>query len=172
MSPSLALYLWFFLLVALLCFDPARDSRVSAAVWIPVVWLFIVGTRLPSQWLGGHVGQAAQALEEGNPLDRAVSSLLILLAIGVLTQRSFRWEAFFSKNLALTAFLSFALLSVIWSDFPFIAFKRWFRDLGNYLVILVPFSDPLRYKPPGLFFVGFPTSLISLSVVLINIILG
>ena len=39
-------------------------------------------------------------------------------------------------------FLLFALLSVLWSDFPLVALKRWFRDLGNYLVILVVLSDP------------------------------
>ena len=33
-------------------------------------------------------------------------------------------------------------MSVFWSDFPFVSFKRWFRDLGNYLVILVVLSDP------------------------------
>ena len=40
------------------------------------------------------------------------------------------------------AFLLFALISVVWSDFPFVAFKRWFRDLGDYLVVLVVLSDP------------------------------
>ena len=77
-------------------------------------------------------GQVAQALEEGNPVDSAISSALILLAIGILMSRSFKWGSFFSRNIALVAFLSFALLSVCWSDFPFITFKRWFRDLGNY----------------------------------------
>ena len=104
--------------------------------------MFIIGTRLPSQWLGGSVATAAQALEEGNPLDRTISSVLILLAIGILMSRSFKWGDLFGRNLALTAFLAFALLSVFWSDFPFIAFKRWFRDLGNYLVILVALTDP------------------------------
>ena len=49
---------------------------------------------------------------------------------------------FFARNATLMAFLLFALVSVCWSDFPFVAFKRWFRDLGNYLVILVVLSDP------------------------------
>ena len=142
MPPSLALCLWFILLVALLRFDPAKDSKISLALWVPVIWMFIVGSRLPSQWLGVQTGQAAQALEEGNPVDRTISSVLILLAIGILMSRSFEWGSFFSRNFALMAFLSFALLSVCWSDFPFIAFKRWFRDLGNYLVILVALSDP------------------------------
>jgi exopolysaccharide production protein ExoQ len=107
-----------------------------------LTWMFIVGTRLPSQWVGGHVGLVSQALEEGNFLDRSISCGLILLAVGVLISRSFKWHDFFMRNLALTTFLCFALLSVLWSDFPFVSFKRWFRDLGNYLVVLVILTDP------------------------------
>jgi len=88
------------------------------------------------------VGRAAEALEEGNPVDRGILSVLILLAIGILMLRPFQWGKFFSRNIALMALLCFALVSVVWSDFPFVAFKRWFRDLGNYLVILVVISDP------------------------------
>jgi exopolysaccharide production protein ExoQ len=168
MPPSLALFLWLVLLLGLLFWDPANASRTSPALWVPVIWMFILGSRLPSQWLGGQVGLAAQTFEEGNPLDRTISSALILLAIGTLMARSLKWSDFFGRNLALIAFLSFALMSVLWSDFPFIAFKRWFRDLGNYLVILVALSDP---RPPEairtllrrLFFL-----LIPLSVVLIK----
>ena len=142
MAPSLALGLWFILLVGLLCFDPAKSPNTSLALWIPVISMFIAGTRNISQWLNGQVGISAAAFEEGNPLDRVISLGLILLAIGVLTSRSINWGAFIARNLALLAFLSFTLLSVIWSDFPFIAFKRWFRDLGIYLMILVVLSDP------------------------------
>src|SRR5271166_1084838 len=142
MPPSLALFLWFILLVALLRFDPARTPRTSPALWVPVIWMFILGSRLPSQWLGGQVGQVAEALEEGNALDRTIFSFLILLAIGVLMSRSFNWSDFFGRNIALSTFLLFALVSFAWSDFPFVSLKRWFRDLGNYLVILVVLSDP------------------------------
>jgi exopolysaccharide production protein ExoQ len=142
MAPSIALFVWFILLVGLLCFDPAKDPGTSVAVWVPVAWMFFAGSRLPSQWFGRGTGSVAQALEDGNPLDRTVSSVLILLAIVILISRSFKWGDFFARNLALMTLLSFALLSVFWSDFPFISFKRWFRDLGNYIVILVVLSDP------------------------------
>ena len=142
MPPSLALFLWLIVLAALLRFDPAKDSKTSLALWVPVIWMFIIGSRLPSQWLSDQIGQAAQDLQEGSPLDRTIFSVLILLAIGILMSRSFKWADFFVRNLALMAFLSFALLSVLWSDYSFVALKRWFRDLGNYLVILVALSDP------------------------------
>jgi exopolysaccharide production protein ExoQ len=142
MPPFLALLLWFVLLLGLLRFDPAKDSRISLALWVPLIWMFIVGSRLPSQWFGGQAGVAAQAFEEGNPLDRIVFTLLIVLAFGILTSRSFNWTNFFTRNQVLMGFLSLALVSVFWSDFPLICFKRWFRDLGNYLVIVVVLSDP------------------------------
>jgi exopolysaccharide production protein ExoQ len=142
MPPFLALILWFVLLVALLWMDPARESGVSAALWVPVIWMFILGSRLPSQWLGVQVGSQAQAMEEGNPIDRAVYFGLMLIALGILISRSFKWDVFFGRNLILTAFLLFALVSVVWSDVPFVAFKRWFRDLGDYLVVLIVLSDP------------------------------
>jgi exopolysaccharide production protein ExoQ len=145
-SPSLALLLWFTLLLALLRFDPAKERGISLALWVPVIWIFIVATRLPSQWLGAGMGQVAEAMQEGNALDRTIYSLLILLALGILMSRSFEWGRFCVANLALTALLSFALLSVLWSDFPFVAFKRWFRDLGTYLVILVALSDPRGFE--------------------------
>jgi exopolysaccharide production protein ExoQ len=142
MPPSLALGLWMVSLVALLCFDPTKDSKTSPALWVPIISMFIAGTRNPSQWFSGEVGMSAAAFEDGNPVDRIISLALILLAVGILMSRSFDWGTFFARNLPLLAFLSFALLSVVWSDYPFVAFKRWFRDLGIYLMILVVLSDP------------------------------
>lgn len=146
MPPFFALCLWFIFLLTLLSFDPAKESKVSSALWIPVILMFIAGSRNPSQWLNGQVGLSAQALEEGNPLDRTVSLGLILLAFGILTSRSFKWVSFFERNQALIIFILFALISVFWSDFPLIALKRWFRDLGNYLAILVVLSDPRPFE--------------------------
>ncbi len=168
MPPSVALFLWLIVLAALLRFDPARAPKTSLALWVPVMWMFIVGSRNPSQWFSGQVGLVAQALEEGNPLDRTISSALILLAISILVSRSFKWDSFFSRNLALMAFISFALLSVSWSDFPFVAFKRWFRDLGSYFVILVVLSDPRPVEAVRTLLRRFSYLLVPLSILLIK----
>src|SRR5579859_478443 len=141
MLPTLALSLWLIFTLGLFAYDPAREAKISLALWVPLIWMFIIGSRLPSQWLGQQVQTASQALEEGNTLDRAIFSILIVLAIGILMSRPFSWGVFFARNSMLIAFLLFALMSVLWSDFAFISFKRWIRDFGNYLVILVVLSD-------------------------------
>ncbi len=170
MSPSLALSVWLVLLVVLLRFDPAREQKTSLALWVPVIWMFIAGSRLPSQWLAGGAihGDALALSEEGNTLDRNVYSVLIILAIVILVSRSLKWQVFFRRNFALTAFLCFALLSVLWSDYLFIALKRWFRDLGDYVVILVVLSDrrPLDAVRTVLRRLGY--LLIPLSILLIK----
>jgi len=142
MPSSVALLVVIVLFAGLLRYDPAREAKSSLVLWVPVIWMFINSSRLPSQWFGGEMDQAAQAMEEGNSLDRAFYSALMALAIAVLLSRSFRWGEFIRRNSALSAFLGFALVSAVWSDFPLIALKRWVRDLGDYLVILVILSDP------------------------------
>jgi exopolysaccharide production protein ExoQ len=143
MPPVLALLLCLGFLWWLLRRDPAKKSKTSLALWVPLTWIFIVGSRLPSQWFGGgQTDSALESLQEGNPLDRTIFAVLILLAVGILMSRSFNWSDFFARNFFLTAFLLFALISVFWSDFSFVSLKRWFRDLGAYLVILVALSDP------------------------------
>jgi exopolysaccharide production protein ExoQ len=164
MPPFLALLLWLVFLIGLFWFDPAKTRGTSVALWVPLIWMFFLGSRLPSQWLGMGAG----ALEEGSPLDRTIDLVLILLAIGILMSRSFKWADFLGRNLALTAFLSFALLSVLWSDFPFVALKRWFRDLGNYLVILVALSDAQPLEAVRALLRRFCYLLITLSILIIK----
>ena len=127
MPPYLALLVWFVLLVGLFWFDPAKEPKVSAALWVPLIFMFFMASRQPSQWLGGQViaadaAAANNALVQGDPLNRTISLVLFLLGIVILVSRSFQWGSFFRKNWALTAYLIFALVSVLWSDFPFPAF--------------------------------------------------
>jgi exopolysaccharide production protein ExoQ len=142
MSPSLALSAWLVCLIGILLWDPAEDSKTSIALWLPVLWMFFLGSRNPGQWLAGPMTMSAQAVEGGSPLDQAVFSMLMLLSLATLFSRSFSWGRFLANNKALVVFLFFALASMCWSDFPLITVKRWFRDLGNYLVVLVVLSDP------------------------------
>ena len=93
-------------------------------------------------WLGVSSGNAARALEEGSPVDRTIFLLLNLAAFLILVARSFQWRRFIVQNAALACFLVFALLSVAWSDFPLATFKKWFRDVGVYMSVMVVLSDP------------------------------
>jgi len=168
MDSSLALLLWFVLVLALLRFDPAKSTGTSWVLWVPVAWMFFMQSRQPSQWLGRTMVSQAEAFENGNALDRAVLLGLILASVGILMARSFRWGDFFARNFFLTAILFFGLVSFLWSDFPYIAFKRWVRDLGNYLAILIVLSEAHRLEAVRVFLRRLYYALIPLSILMIK----
>src|SRR4029077_1155320 len=78
------------------------------------------------------------------------------------------WGAFFTRNPLIVAYVLFALVSVLWSDFPFSAFRKWFRDLGNYAMILVAISDPRPLEAIRTLLRRLGYLLIPLSVMLIK----
>jgi exopolysaccharide production protein ExoQ len=169
MPASVALAAWFICLILLLRYEPARDPEASFALWIPLIWMFFVGSRNPTQWLSaGAVTVQAQSIQEGSPIDRAIFSGLLVLSVVVLLSRSFLWGRFLRQNTALTILVAFELVSAIWSDFPFIAFKRWIRDLDNYLVVLVLLSDPRPLEAVRTVLRRLSYLLVPLSILLIK----
>ena len=172
MPPYLALLLWFILLLGIFWFDPAKEPKVSAALWVPLTYMFFMASRQPTQWISGQVSVStaamADSLEQGDPLNRTVSVVLLFLGIAILVSRSFRWGNFLRHNSVLTAYVLFALVSVVWSDFPFPAFKKWFRDLANYVMVLVVISDPFPLEAVSTLLRRVGYLLVPLSVVLIK----
>ncbi len=69
--------------------------------------------------------------------------------------RGFNWNVFLSRNFALCLFVFFGLVSVIWSDYPFVAFKRWFRDLGFYVMPLWSFRTRIPRRRCARFCAAF-----------------
>jgi exopolysaccharide production protein ExoQ len=169
MSASVALAAWFVCLVLLLRYDPSRDPKASFARWIPVIWMFLVGSRNPSQWLSvGAIRFDAQSMQDGNPVDRMIFSVLIALSVAILTTRSFPLARFLRQNVALVVLVAFELVSAAWSDFPFISAKRWIRDLDNYLVVLVILSDPRPLEAVKTVLRRLSYLLVPLSILLIK----
>jgi O-antigen ligase len=108
------------------------------------------------------------AFEEGSSLDRIIFLLLIGLAVWILTKRQLNWGELFKRNPALLLFLAFALASVLWSDYPFVTFKRWIRDLGLYAMALVVLSDPRPQMAVSTVIRRFTAIVLFLSLVLIK----
>jgi exopolysaccharide production protein ExoQ len=141
MLPSLALLASFLLVMVFLRWS--KDPEDSLALWLPVIWLFLVSSRLPSIWLGVTTATSAVAAsEEGNALDRTVYLALLATALWVLARRRINWSEFLARNSVLVLFVAFTLLSVAWSDYLYVSFKRWVRDLNPYAMAIVVLSEP------------------------------
>src|SRR2546426_6487074 len=119
-------------ILGLFLLDRDRKSRFSTALWIPVVWLSINASRTVSQWSGG-VGTLASpdALVEGSPFDALIFAVLLAAGLVVLHARGERAGTLLRANGPLLVFLFYCAVSVLWSDYPFVAFKRWTKLMGD-----------------------------------------
>jgi O-antigen ligase len=105
---------------------------------------------------------------DGSPLDRLILTGLLVGALSVLVARRDRVGALFRANGPLVIFFLYCAVSVLWSDFPFVAFKRWTKAFGNVAMVLVMLTelDPIAAVKRVLTRVGF--LLIPLSVLFIK----
>src|SRR5580658_6218082 len=89
MGATLALLICSVGVAGLFYLDRDKSARTSKALWLPVIWLWIAGSRPVSLWLGigGGSGGSLSSSVEGSPLDAAVFEVLILAGLVVLFRR-------------------------------------------------------------------------------------
>jgi exopolysaccharide production protein ExoQ len=167
MVPRLASLACFVLIAALFRSDvKKRDLRVSL---VPLVWMFISGSRWVSSWLDmSPPMDSADALAEGSPIDRAAFFVLIVWGAMVLSRREIDWRRFFRQNLILVLYFLYALASMLWAPDAFVVFKRWFKDLGNPIMALVILTELRPYESVGITLRRLSFLLIPLSVLFVK----
>lgn len=147
MPPPLALALTLLFIVFLFRREARLSHKPSPALWIPSIWMLIIGSRSVTEWanLGAPV-QSTGSLEEGSPLDRTVFFSLMISGLIVLFKRRVAWAEVFRNNVWMVLFFLYCGISILWSDFPFVAFKRWTKGLGDPIMMLIIMTDPQPIK--------------------------
>lgn len=131
------------LVVILLYFEGKRYVAPSKALWVPTIWMLITGSRPISGWSessGNWV--SAESVEAGSPVDRWVLFILLALGLCILFRRKIAWSKIIRNNKFLFIIFTYIALSVLWSEFPFVSFKRWFRACGPIVMALVVLTEP------------------------------
>src|SRR5271165_6598184 len=147
MLPTLALLLCTAFVLFLLRVE-ARGSRgVSAAIWIPTVWIMIAATGRPLvTWFTGAqpIAQriySAASNESGSAIDRWALTALAVVAIVILVVRRFNLSGAMRRQGWLLVLLAFLLLSTSWSEITVIALKRWAREWIAIVMALLMMSE-------------------------------
>ena len=168
MPPVVATVAYAVLIGGLFWMDHDRTSRTSAALWLPVIWMFLGASRMASQWLGVEPLEAMDVALEGSPFDRLVLLGLLSAGLVVLAARAERVGTLLRANALLVVFFCYCAVSVLWSDFPFVALKRLTKGIGNLTMVLIILSerDPAAAMKRFLAWSGF--LLIPLSVLLMK----
>ncbi len=134
---------------ALLKIDRQRASGLSKALWIPTIWFLYCATRPLSEWSAGgqYATQGGDATaESGSMLDRNFLTILIIISLVILQRRGTNWNEVFRGNRWLVVLLAYMLVSIIWSDFMFVSFKRWVRVAGTFIMAVMVLTEAQPYE--------------------------
>jgi exopolysaccharide production protein ExoQ len=144
MPPILASFLTIGFMGWLFWRDFREKPNVTGALWIPILWMFIITTRPVSRWLNilDVPGFGAPPSEEGSPLDVLVYLGLIAAGLVVLSKRQVDLSQVIRDNGWLFVFILYCFISIFWSDYPLTSFKRWIKVLGHPIMALVLFTEP------------------------------
>ena len=84
MPPHIATVAYCIAILGLFWLDRDEGYKASKALWIPVVWMLIAGSRMVSEWLQVAPATTVDQYLEGSPLDRLVLGGLLAALVNAL----------------------------------------------------------------------------------------
>ena len=138
MPPQLALIICSIFVLLLLRLENKQAPEISFALWIPTLWMLMI----TSKPLGIWFGSVGAGMEEGSAIDRVVLSTLLCLGFIILAGRKFNLSSIIKKNACVMLLIGFMLVSILWSDMPYVSFKRWIRELIAVVMAMVVATEP------------------------------
>jgi exopolysaccharide production protein ExoQ len=167
--PQLATLVCVFFILYLFWSDLRENPDTSNAVWIPLIWMFLAGSRYLSQWLdlGGGVNPF-QVYQEGSPIDSALFATLIVAGAAILFRRGLDWGRLLVQHKWIWFYFLFCAISIVWSDDSFVSFKRWIKALGDVIMALVILTEEHPYQAVGTLLRRLAFVILPLSVLFIK----
>src|SRR5437773_955035 len=99
LPPPIALFGAVIFVLYLFRRDIRQRPNVTGALWLPLIWVLLIGSHSVSQWLSIlHFPIALGSREEGNPLDAFVYLMLIATGVYVLNKRQVSLSQVFHNN--------------------------------------------------------------------------
>src|SRR4051812_30726440 len=96
MTPQLALFASVIYVAWLFFQNGKQRSGCSRALWLPVIWLVILGSKSPATWLADLTHSARDT--EGSSLDTLTFMVLLAAGVRVLARRNVSWRAVMASN--------------------------------------------------------------------------
>ena len=168
MNASLASLVYVCGIAGLFYLDRDDSVRTSKALWLPVIYLWMLGSRPLSVWLGATPSFDSQV--EGSPIDGAFFAILLIAALIVVAHRAQRKLNLLQASIPapILIYFIFCLCSVCWSDYPVLAFKKWIKSVGDLAMILIVVTDAQPIAALRRLFSRVGFILLPLSVVFIK----
>jgi len=117
MNLSIPLILSVFFIIVIYKLEYQWRPNVSRALWVPIIWLMIVGSRYLSFWLNlSNPIETPESVMEGSPFDRIVFLALNIAGIYILYKRKLRLLQIINGNVWIFLFFLFGAISALWSE--------------------------------------------------------
>lgn len=149
--------------------DRQKKGGGSLARWLIVAYVAMIATRAVSSWfnLGIEVVSPDDYLE-GSPFDRNIFIGFLVLAMLAIFRRSVNWEWVQQNNKLIILFFLYAALSVLWSDYALVSFKRWVKSAGLLVMVMLLLTEDDPVEALRWVFRKTAILLIPISIVLIK----
>src|SRR5271156_6858512 len=112
MSPVLASLVYACGIAGLFYLNRDNSVRTSKALWLPVVYIWVIGSRPVSVWLGTVPANTGDLQLDGSPIDATFFGILLIVATSVLVHRGRRILTFVTANWPILIYFCFCLLSI------------------------------------------------------------
>jgi O-antigen ligase len=114
----------------------------SISLLIPILWMLRICSRGLMYWFNPDAGMHQEIdYIKGSPVDRAFFLILEIAGFLVLLKRNIDWKLFIRKNITLLILYAYMGLSIFWSDFTDVSFKRWIRTIGDLIMVMIVITD-------------------------------
>ncbi len=171
MPPFVALTICIFFILIAFRNEFKIKTTVSRGIWVPFIWMIISASRPIIYWLNTSPDTSIDRMEaslQGNPIDRAIQTLLIVLGLFILSKRKERFFDILGNNKDILIFFLYFGISVLWADRVDVSFRKWGRLLGELLMVVVILSERDHLEALKVTLRRCAYLLIPLSVVLVK----
>jgi exopolysaccharide production protein ExoQ len=142
MTPGIALTACIAFIIVLFIQDLKGKPNVSYAHLIPLAWFLYCAFGGVGRWFVTDRSVAVEIdVAEGNPIDRPILSVLIAVGLYVLVTRRASLLEILRANKWIVMLFLYMAISILWSDFPLVSWKRWVRSFGDFIMVLTVLSE-------------------------------
>lgn len=145
MPPKLALFFATVFVYFAWRSDKKRDVATTGALFWPWLWYMIVASHPIGywfvQWNLPLPGGGSDDPTEGSSIDRNFYAGLTVIGLWILYRRRFSWAGVLKNNPVLVVFFVYMAVSISWSEYSFVSFKRYVKVIGSIVMALVVLTD-------------------------------
>lgn len=143
MPPKLALLIALAFIVFVFIAERKRNVEVSPALFWVLLWCLVASSRPVGVWLYllGVPVLGSDDPTEGSLPERVFYGTLMLIGVFFLVRRTIDRTALGRDNIWILLLFFYMGVSIVWSDYPIVSFKRLVKSFGAMIMALVVLTE-------------------------------